>query len=368
MARTDPEVTVMVANYNTARYLGHCLKSLMAQTFRDFEVLIVDDGSTDASLDICEQFVREDSRVRLLRLERNRGLTYARHVALPQARGDLVAILDADDVAAPRRLERQVDSFRRNPKTVLLGSYYGIMDSAGKVKRKRKRVPCTDAEIRWWLTFGNCLIHPTIMYRRAEALACGGYDLAILRGEDIELHSKLIALGRAEALPEVLAYWRSHPQSMTKTYVVRELENYYIQVVQRAIERHAHRSVDFDVAGAVFYNTKRPAASLPAFIEATAVLLDVFQVYSGRRDEIVRGRLMACCVKHLLRMRARNSREVWWEEGKTVWNEALARVLNAGGSLLSLPAGLLWRTWWPVISQRPSVRRWPAGKNREGRT
>src|SRR5512136_2594461 len=95
----EPRVTVMVANRNNGSYLGPCLSSLLGQTFDDFEVVVVDDGSTDDSLEVCARFARTDRRLQVIDLETHFGVSYARQTALSKARGEYIAILDADDVA-----------------------------------------------------------------------------------------------------------------------------------------------------------------------------------------------------------------------------------------------------------------------------
>jgi glycosyltransferase involved in cell wall biosynthesis len=363
MVKTNPKVTVMVANYNTSRYLRDCLNSLLDQTYPDFEVLMIDDGSTDDSSDICEHYVQRDPRFRLLKLEHNYGLTYVRHIALPQARGELIAILDADDIASPQRLEAQVAYLEKNPETVLLGSYYGIIDAAGKIKRKKKKVPCSDTEIRWWLTFGNCLIHSTIMYRKKQALECGGYDPAILRGEDIELHSKIIAHGKAEAIPRVLACWRTHQKSMTKDLAQEELEKYYLRVVQHAIGLHTHQTVDDDVASSLFYNTKRPAKNISIFKRSMAVLLKTFHTYESRGDGVDRRRLAKCFLKHLNKMKKRNSKETWWKEGEIIWNRTFHHLLKTSKpGVLTHSSLVLPRVRYSILDFLSSLRR-PTGRN-----
>ena len=211
-----PKVTVIVASYNNARYLPACLDSLLHQTFSDFEVLVADDCSTDNSLEICQQYSKRDPRIRVITTEKNQGVTYVKHLGLKEATGEYIAVLDSDDVALPQRLEKQAAWLDSHPDTVLVAGYYGVIDANDRVIKRQKKAPIDDTSIRWWLTFGNCLIHSTVMYRGKPALDCGGYDVSFFHGEDIELYAKLLTVGKFEALPEVVSYWRSHRSSVTK--------------------------------------------------------------------------------------------------------------------------------------------------------
>jgi glycosyltransferase involved in cell wall biosynthesis len=324
----SPRVTVMVANYNTARYLPECLDSLLNQTYQDFEVLIIDDGSTDNSLEICQKYVADDVRFRLMRLESNQGLTYARHVGLRESKGKYIAILDADDLATPSRLQRQVEYLEAHPDVILLGSYYSIVDEEGQIHRRRKKVPTNDIEIRWKLTFGNCLIHSTIIYRREAALKCGGYDLNIKRGEDIELHSKLIAYGKAAVLPEVLACWRSHKKSMTKSVDAREMEKYYVRVVQNAIKLHTSQHVEYNTAYSAFFNTSNPAVNSIAFYKSLLVLDNAYKKFSQNLCGFENQFLSKCLMFSLFRLQKRNKNQHWWLQQKGNWESTFLNLLK----------------------------------------
>ncbi|MCU0645393.1 MAG: hypothetical protein MUC94_14195, partial [bacterium] len=215
----------------------------------------------------------------------------------------------------------------------LVAGYYGVIDANDKIIKHKKKVPVDDTSIRWWLTFGNCLIHSTVMYRRAPALACGGYDVAFIHGEDIDLMSKLLTLGKFEAIPEVMSFWRSHRSSVTKYVAAEERERYYVALVKRSIQLQTRQEVDLDVAAAVFYNSKRPAKNEAAFGAGIDLLIQAFNYFcnSEQKNTSAKKALARCFIKHLSRLRKRNKKQAWWHQGKNSWIEALQFLVNERG-------------------------------------
>src|SRR5262245_23685731 len=130
MCACFPRVTVLMAVYNGERYLAEAIDGILQQVWRDFEFLIVNDGSTDSSVEILQRYADQDSRIRLVMRE-NRGLTRSLHDGVLEAKGKLIARMDADDVSLPERLSRQVAAFDRDPKLVVCGSAHDCIDQNG---------------------------------------------------------------------------------------------------------------------------------------------------------------------------------------------------------------------------------------------
>ncbi len=325
----NPKVTVIVASYNNSKFLPACLDSLYHQSYTNFEVLVVDDCSTDDSYEICRNYLKRNRLFRVIRLNKNYGITYVRSIGLKEATGEYIAVLDSDDVATPNRLSSQVNWLDSHPDTVLVAAYYGVIDSGGKIIKHSKKVPIDDTSIRWWLTFGNCLIHSTVMYRKELALSCGGHDTSFVHGEDIELYSKLMTLGKIEAIPEVVSYWRSHKKSFSKLIASDEREKEYVAVVSRSIRLQTSQEVNFDVAAAVFYNSKRPAKSNLVFSAGIDVLIQTFDHFYrlGKKSYFQKQILARCFLKHLSRLRKRNQKQTWWKSGKNDLTRALKLLL-----------------------------------------
>ncbi len=240
-----PRVTVLMAVYNGERFLRQAIESILAQTFTDFELLIVDDGSTDRTPDIIRSY--RDPRIRVMRHESNRGVAYTRSCALPLARGEYVAVLDADDVSYPHRLETQVAYLDAHPDIVLLGSSCEYINEQGGIIHT-VHVRSTDPlSIRWRLLFGNCITHSTVMYRSLRVLELGGYNDSVFAGEDYDLYVRLAVNHRIAQLDEVLVQHREHPCSLEQVEPA-EVKRHFVWTTSRSISNLVGFSVPYEVA------------------------------------------------------------------------------------------------------------------------
>lgn len=215
-------VTVLMAVRDGERYVGQSVESILAQTFADFELLVVDDASTDATTSIVESF--RDSRIRLLRNERNLGQVPSLNRGLREARGAYVARIDADDVCKPARLARQVDVLDAEPRVALVGTWIEAVDERGRRLGDLRQVIDDYVDFLYrTLVMQVYISHPSAMYRRDEVLALGGYDEATEPSEDKDLWRKL-ALQRLEAriVPEELVLYRVHDRQLSRTRAERQ--------------------------------------------------------------------------------------------------------------------------------------------------
>jgi hypothetical protein len=204
-----------MAVYNGSPYLQEAVESVLAQTFTDFEFLVVDDGSTDDSATVLARYA-EDPRLRVLTNMRNVGLTRSLNKALTTAAGELIARQDADDRSLPHRFLRQVEFMDANPAIALLGSDVRIIDDAGRPRRRRADYRARTAlGARWQLLFGNPFIHSAVMFRRDVILdQLGGYDETCPLSQDFELWSRVMAGFNACNIGEVLLDHRTHARSI----------------------------------------------------------------------------------------------------------------------------------------------------------
>jgi len=223
-----PTVTVLMAVYNGEPYLGEAIESILEQSHRDFEFVIVDDGSTDRSRERITGYA--DPRIRLLTNDGNLGLGAALNRGLASATGALVARQDADDVSKPTRLERQLAYLTRHPEVAVVGSWYRKIDPAGRDVGLR-RLPCSPLDIRWAMLFHCPLIHSAVMFRRGPiADRVGSYDPRFAYAQDYDLWSRVAAVFPMANLTEPLVRLRTNPGSMTSTYGERTREGPEISI------------------------------------------------------------------------------------------------------------------------------------------
>src|SRR5579862_9209527 len=182
----NPPVSVLMPAYNCERYLAAAVESILSQTFRDFEFVIIDDGSTDGSAQILDRFAASDKRVRVFH-QQNTGYVIALQNGLKLCTGEYIARMDADDIALPTRFEKQYDYFLRNPKTALVGCDFFDIDENGDISGEGEYPYVTDRVIRWLLLLCNPMLHPGAMFRKRDILAVGGYRQEYYTAEDYEL-------------------------------------------------------------------------------------------------------------------------------------------------------------------------------------
>ncbi|MEW4571272.1 glycosyltransferase [Tautonia sp. JC769] len=211
-----PTVSVQMAAYNAERYVAEAVESILAQTFADFEFLIIDDGSTDQTRAILERYGQADRRIRIISRP-NRGIVETRNELLGLGRGEFVAIMDADDVAMPLRLERQVDYLRQHPECLAVGSAVRVIDPDGDPLCVWNEDALTHEQIdRIHLEGGSrgaVINQPAILMRAAAVQALGGFRRRFEPAEDLDLYLRLAEVGRLANLPEPLLCYRMLPTS-----------------------------------------------------------------------------------------------------------------------------------------------------------
>ena len=202
------KVTVLMSVYNGGESIRTAVESILNQTYSNFEFLIVDDGSTDDTPDVLRSLVTEDSRIRVVRNRSNLGLGGSLNRGVAEARGELVARMDADDISHPERLERQVEFLTREPSVDVVGTQAVDIDSAGNLLASRS-APMTHQAICRLIPWTNPMIHPSVMFRRQAIIAVGSYDARLRYAEDYDLWFRCIAGGLKFAnLPDCLLAYR----------------------------------------------------------------------------------------------------------------------------------------------------------------
>jgi glycosyltransferase involved in cell wall biosynthesis len=206
-----PAVSVLLPVYNGEAWIAASIESVLAQTFADLEVLVVDDGSSDRTREVVRGF--QDPRVELVESGR-RGLVATLNEGLSRARAPLVARQDADDVSHPRRLELQMQHLHEHPEVVVVGTEGRVLDDRDR-PRRRLRMPREHGSIRWFHLFDNAFIHTSVLFRRDVVRELGGYPDSAC--EDYELWSRVAASHRVANLPRQLVWHRVHARSYVRS-------------------------------------------------------------------------------------------------------------------------------------------------------
>jgi hypothetical protein len=210
-----PTLSVFLPVYNAEPYLRAAVESLLSQTFEDFELLALDDGSTDQSLSILREYAAKDHRLRVHSRE-NRGVVATANALIALARGRYLARMDADDICLPYRFEKQVRFLDSFPEHILIGGWVERMNAAGQPIGVY-RSPCSHEQIdRDHLRGSVSICHPTAMFRRAAVVSVGGYRSGYAPAEDLELYLRLAEIGKIANLPEVVLRYRMHSNSASE--------------------------------------------------------------------------------------------------------------------------------------------------------
>lgn len=212
----EPKLTILLPVYNGEEYLPAALESCLGQSFGDFELLAIDDGSSDATWEILRLYARRDRRLRPVRNPRNLRLIATLNRGLALARGEYLARQDHDDLSLPGRLAAQVDFLERHPDHVLVGSYFSTMDPQDRLLARPWPHPTGDGALRAMLVAYNPFAHGTLAMRLEPIRRHGlRFDPAMLHAEDYDFYSRLMRHGRAAILPRELVRYRVHPGSVS---------------------------------------------------------------------------------------------------------------------------------------------------------
>ncbi|WP_223582061.1 glycosyltransferase family 2 protein [Sphingobacterium sp. GVS05A] len=226
-----PTVTVLMAAYNSERYISQAIQSVLDQSYTDFELLIIDDGSTDGTLEKIK--IYKDNRIRILQNESNNGVVYTRNRALLEANGEFIAIMDSDDMATTDRLETLLNKFYENPELALIGSHAKVIDANGDLTGHLIKVETNPELLKYRLLFGNSFAHSSVMMRTDVFREFNGYRVPL--AEDYDLFFRISTKYPVLNLDRALLLYREHLQGISKKYAA-ELENQLMPIKGNTLE------------------------------------------------------------------------------------------------------------------------------------
>ena len=207
-----PQVSVLMPVFNTVKYVREAVDSIARQSFTDWELIIIDDGSTDGSTEVLRSLARSDPRIKLQTRE-NRGLIATRNELLQAACGKFIAWMDSDDMSLPDRLLLQTAVLTRDPRLTCVGSAVQCIDPEGHLLNV-ERYPEVHEEIWGEQSKGGAQRFGTTMARRLDAQATGGFRAPLRIGEDFDFLLRLGELGKLANLPDILYLYRQHIASV----------------------------------------------------------------------------------------------------------------------------------------------------------
>jgi glycosyltransferase involved in cell wall biosynthesis len=320
----SPRVTVLMPVFNRQRFVGEAIQSVIGQDFGDFELLIVDDGSTDDTPELLRAWATRDSRIVVLTSPSNQGIPAALNLGLNHARGEYVARLDSDDLVMSQRLAAQAAVLEGQSEVVLASCAYETMDSAGNyLGTSRGDEP--HEVVTFLLNFYNIVGGGgQVMFRRSEVLAEGGYALQYPSSEDYDLWVRLLRRGRILTLPLIGIKQRAHDARSAIQYAAVKRKN-WTGIMTESLGRHLGRVIRDDEIAALITVWRHDGARGMAPI-ADRTMRESFVRF---RDDHSDRDLRACARKRIARQ---------WMEG--------ARNFASSGHRVEAGRYIARAAWW----------------------
>lgn len=256
--KNEPLVSIIMSVFNGEQFLRESVNSILNQTYKNYEIIVIDDGSTDNTNQILSSYV--NSKLQVYKNETNQGLIYSLNKAIQLAQGNLLARMDADDIAMPHRLETQVSYFDNYPELAILGSAYYLRSH----KRNKLHIPAIKlGAIQANTLFNSPFGHPTVMLNRAvigeDRLK---YNKDYKHAEDYELWSNIVFNAVTSNIAEPLLTYRVHSNQVSVAF------NHQQQIAARQIRRNILNQLDvtFDESELIFLDSTYRAATIDDFI------------------------------------------------------------------------------------------------------
>lgn len=267
-----------MAVYNGEKFIQEAIDSILSQTYEHYELIIVNDASTDNTSHLLDKIV--DPRVRIIHLSSNQGAAQALNIGIEHAKGDWIAIHDADDISVPKRLEIQVDYLLEHLQLVAVGSWIKCIPGENQLSEEDLYFESgrnwfrTNSQIASCLYHGCPLTHGSVMFSRSAYVTAGKYDANLRIAYDYDLWTRLITLGPIENVPEVLYHYRRYNESLSNKNMhetVKELFYSFSKYVRNTIYRNRQDSPKFIVIGSrigceLFVGQSKSSLEIPLMI------------------------------------------------------------------------------------------------------
>jgi len=237
---SKPEISVMMSCYNGSRWLREAIDSVLAQTYENFEFILVDNGSTDDTWNIIQSYRDKDKRIVAIS-KKNTLLPDSLNVGIVQAKGEWIARLDADDLCEPTRLEEQINFVRKHPEVVLLGTGFIEIDEQGQVIKKHLYPSKHSVLVQHLEHLQSFFPHSSAFYRLDTVRLIGGYNLHFRMAQDWQLWSELALRGKVMCLPKYLVHIRKHPDQLSSENKGKSVNHEAMAVVVCRFLRKAGR-------------------------------------------------------------------------------------------------------------------------------
>lgn len=315
---SQPKVSVLMPCYNGARYIQQAIKSILDQDMTDWELIIVDDGSTDDSRAIIDSF--RDDRIHCITNPTNLGVVASRNAATKKAKGKYLSIMDTDDVARPDKLSRQVDFLEKNQDFALVGSWARLIDDRGRDTGKYWKLKSEPDKIKAELIFRNYFVHSAILVHREIALKFP-YENGLEIGEDYKFIWDVSRESKVANLNELLISYRLHDANITRKKELHRkclIEMYQRMFDEIGLETDTEElELHLDLRGSLEDIRRYPPKAIAAWLNRIREINDRSGLVDRTAlDRVIRSRWMKVCNAH-------------WKDPLSIIRESY-KILNHG--------------------------------------
>ncbi len=272
-----PLVSIILPVYNGEKHISECIDSILSQTYNNFEFIIVDDASTDNTPHLLNKYAKKDSRIKIITHKSNQRQTAAANTACNYAKGKYLARIDADDIALPFRLDRQVEYLESNLDYGLIGSWSDIINNDGKIF-DRWIVETNAIYLKWSFLFHTNFAHASAMMRNKIAREAGYYQSP--EAEDFDLWSRIGTISKIGCIPEVLQQRRVWEGQLNLKVPV-ETANSVHQIIKNNFELLLEKDISLnDVKNIHKVTTKNDKIlNITEMLEAKALIIELFNSF-----------------------------------------------------------------------------------------
>jgi glycosyltransferase involved in cell wall biosynthesis len=222
MAQKTPLVSVIMPVYNAEKFLKQAIDSILEQTYTNFELIAINDGSSDGSEKILNEYAKQDKRLKVIS-QKNQGIVGTLNRGIGEAKGEYIARMDGDDVSFPRRFEQQVAVLLEQKNIVLVAGGFEIIDEENEFLY-REVIPAHNRDLKRSMLLRNPIAHGSVMFRKSAIDTVGGYSNSFGPTEDFELWSRLSLVGDFVALENTIFRWRVNSTGITSNNNKLQLE------------------------------------------------------------------------------------------------------------------------------------------------
>lgn len=248
----SPKISVIIPVYNGEKYLKETLNSIIQQSFREFELLVIDDASSDGSLNLLHEFALVDPRIKVFMNSKNMGVSFTTNFGINHSKGEFIALSDQDDVSFTDRFSEQLAFLESNPDIDVVGTQVTDINDQGQILADEPVLPITSGVIRWGLIFGCMLSNSSVMFRR-KVFADPNFRFGSFKvAQDYDLFTRMSLQFKMANLQKTLLFSRRHPDNFSRTFADLQRQETY-EIIRGHVIKIINEELTDDIISGILY-------------------------------------------------------------------------------------------------------------------